>query len=425
MRRTVVSFAVSGNIAGARARWLRPIESAWPTDAVPDVQPVGIDPLLATLQTTGPASGTLPSAIVLVFGPGEPARTIDRAIESLGTANIPALCLMEDPGQWRRFQRHGVLFEQWDSDPKVLAAMLYALTERQSAVELLAQEMVLSQRCQGGIRLEMERIHEELHLAASIQREFTSAPLPKIAGLDFGVLFRPVNFVSGDIYNVRPLGDRAVAFFLADAVGHGVPAALLTMVLTSSLTTTESIPGEVSRVLEPSDVLGRLNRRLCESCLGTGRFATALYGVIDGTTREVRLAGAGHPWPLVVSRRQVREVATDGPLLGVFSEADFDQAVFTLEPDETLLLYTDGFESMFPDPEQAPGAKRQRRRGHIDHLSKLVRERERGDFGTTLADLGFLLDEQAGSLHQADDITALLIAPAPQAVPAHASLAAA
>ncbi len=134
---------------------------------------------------------------------------------------MPALCLVPDATPWRPFQRHGIIFESIDAEPRILAAMLFALAERQSGVELLAREILLAQRCNGGIRSEMDRMYEELHLAAAIQREFTSAPLPRIEGLEFGVLFRPVNFVSGDIYNVRSLGEGKAAFFLADAVGHG------------------------------------------------------------------------------------------------------------------------------------------------------------------------------------------------------------
>jgi serine phosphatase RsbU (regulator of sigma subunit) len=273
----------------------------------------------------------------------------------------------------------------------------------------------------------MDRIHEELHLAAAIQREFTSAPLPKVAGLEFGVLFRPVNFVSGDIYNVRPLGEGCAAFFLADAVGHGVPAALLTMVLTSSLTTTEHDGGRV-RILEPREVLQRLNTRLCQSCLGSGRFATALYGVIDGATRRVRVAGAGHPWPMLISQSSSTQLRAEGPLLGVFSDAEFTQAEVTLEAGQTLLLYTDGFEAIFPPhakPTSIAEIESGERRDCLDTLSRLLVTPAGRDLSSTIRQIEHLLDEQSGSLHQADDITALAIAPAAasQAQPVPSALA--
>src|SRR4051812_416045 len=415
MDRHTICFATSGNLTGSRARWGKPLEMAWPSPDQLELVSLGLDPLLAALFAKSAGQpGQRVTAALIVLGPSEPSRDIDRLIEALGAASVPAIFLMQDPSAWRPFQRHGVLFESLETDPVILAAMLYALAERQSAIELLSREVVLSHRCQGGIRSEMDRIHEELHLAAAIQREFTSAPLPKIEGLEFGVLFRPVNFVSGDIYNVRPLGDGKAAFFLADAVGHGVPAALLTMVLTSSLITTEATPNAGLRVLDPSEVLSRLNDRLCRSCLGSGRFATALYGVIDSRTREVKVAGAGHPWPLVVTKKGAREVRTEGPLLGVFPGADFTQATVALGDDETLLLYTDGFEAIFParavaeapdNPDQWQG------REYLGDISRLVGAAREGDLTHVLGQLEALLDEQSGSLHQADDVTALAISP--------------
>jgi sigma-B regulation protein RsbU (phosphoserine phosphatase) len=415
MARHTIVFATSENISAARTRWAKPVEAAWPGPEAPTFRPAAIDPLILGKGEGGPGTPLQPpAAALLVFGPGEPARIVDRVTEALGIANVPAVCLMQDPAPWRPFQRHGVIFESWDADPGKIAAMLYALAERQSGVELLAREVMLAQRCSGGIRTEMDRIHEELHLAASIQREFTSAPLPKIPGLEFGVLFRPVNFVSGDIYNVRSLGEGCAAFFLADAVGHGVPAALLTMVLTSSLITTEN-DGRGPRILEPREVLARLNARLCQSCMGSGRFATALYGVIDAKSRTVRLAGAGHPWPLLVSRSGAAEVHAEGPLLGVFPDAEFTQAQVTLEQGQTLLLYTDGFEAVFPArAEPAPGdeAGVWTGREYLCDMSRLMAA-DGGDLSSALRQIEHLLDEQSGSLHQSDDITALAIAPVP------------
>jgi sigma-B regulation protein RsbU (phosphoserine phosphatase) len=417
MARHTLSFATSGNLQNTRARWAKPIEAAWPGPESPTIRSVGLEALVGELLERGAAEASGgPTAALLVFGPGEQPRTIDRVVEALSGANVAALCLMDDPAPWRPFQRHGILFEAWDAPPGVLAAMLYALCERQSSVELMAREVLLAQRCQGGIRTEIDRIHEELHLAASIQREFTSAPLPRVEGLEFGVLFRPVNFVSGDIYNVRTLGEGRAAFFLADAVGHGVPAALLTMVLTSSLTTTEH-DGNALRILEPREVLERLNTRLCQSCLGSGRFATALYGVVEaqpGRAPVVKLAGAGHPWPLVVSKNGLTEVHTEGPLLGVFADAEFTQTQVELHPGETLLLYTDGFESIFPErPEGTPqeGQERLIGREYLCDVSRLVGAAEHGDLTSALHQIELLLDEQSGSLHQSDDVTALAIAP--------------
>src|SRR5262245_54966738 len=213
MRRHAITYATSANIAAARLRWVKALETAWPVAGAVEFRATGLDQLVATMESKPPAIGS-PACALVVFGPGETNATIDRTVEALLNANIGAVCLMDNPDTWRPFQRQGIIFDGSDAAPEIVAAMLYALAERQPAVDVLAREIVLVQRCQGGIRQEMDRIHEELHLAAAIQREFTSAALPQVDGLDLGVVFRPVNFVSGDIYNVRPLGPGRAAFFV-------------------------------------------------------------------------------------------------------------------------------------------------------------------------------------------------------------------
>lgn len=384
-------FAASGNVPDAARNWLRSVAAAWPQDAAPPVRTMPLDQFLATLESgTGPSRGVA----LLVLGPGEPTSIIDRLVEGMQKRQVAGLVLLDRPDEWRFFQRHGVIFADRAINPAAAAAMLFALHQRQATVCLLAREVELAERCHGGMRREMDRLHEELHLAANIQREFTSSPVPALPGLEIGVLYRPVNFVSGDIFDIRDLGDGRAAFFIADAVGHGVPAALLTMVLTNSL-----ITGDGQGEFSPADVLARLNRKMCASCFGSGRFATAAYGVIDAGSRSVTVAGAGHPMPVVLGPAGAREIETSGPLLGVFGEAEFDQATFALAPDETLLLYTDGLETLFPWKQRA-GPKA----GRAEFLRSLPPSRRLID------ELQTLLDVQSGSLHQSDDVTAMCIA---------------
>lgn len=403
-------FVTSGNVGQLQRSHLAPMLDRWPGNATPEVRSLLLDNFARELDAPGdPDPAPLGAAAFVVLDQPTSPAAIDRLIESLHRRHVPAVILLPRPQDWQILQRQGIIFRPLQNDPASLAAMLFALGERQSAVSLLALEVQLANRCQGGIRSEMDRMHEELHLAAAIQREYTSTPVPKVAGLDIEVLFRPVNFVSGDIYNLRDLGNGRAAFFIADAVGHGVPAALLTMVLTSSLATTEPDTHGVSMPLQPADVLARLNRRMCASCFGSGRFATAVYGVVDAGRGEVTVAGAGHPMPVVLSGSNPREIETNGPLLGVFGEAEFDQVTVPLADDETLLVYTDGLDAAFPAAPSQSLTSRAKREAWIRGMASTARTRK-GGMSLVLAELQSLLDCQSGSLHQPDDVTALCIA---------------
>src|SRR5262249_24713806 len=150
--------------------------------------------------------------------------------------------------------------------------------------------------------------------------------------------------VSGDIYDVIRLGDDHVGLFLADAVGHGVPAALMTMVLRQSLQPLE-MRKSGSRIRPPGEVLTQLNQAMIERQGGATRFATALYGVLDCRSRVLTLSGAGHPHPLRISSDGVcSELKTSGGLLGVFPDDTFAGIEVDLAAGDRLLFFTDGFE---------------------------------------------------------------------------------
>lgn len=418
MRSHALILATPGNLEGAWNKWAAPIQNAWPSTDAPRLTWMQADDFLAMLEgRPGAEHDPLPAAALIALGMLDHAWTVDRLVEALLARQIPAIFLLPNPDDWRQFQRHGIIFERHDAEPARLAAMLYALAERQSAVDLMQRELFVAQRAQGGFRVEMDRMHEELHMAASVQRDFIPSTLPAIPGLDLACVFRPVNYVSGDIYNVEQLGERTIGFFIADAVGHGVPAALLTMVLSHNLDTTEVITqnGTTTRsIIPPSRVLALLNDRLCGARSINGRFATAVYGTIDTLTREITLAGAGHPPPMVLSRGESRAVETLGPLLGVFPDATFPEVTFTLQPGETFLLYSDGLEAAFNTLLSKAATRRDADR-YMDQVGRLFIDGSTS-LKTSIDNLHALLDEQSGSLHQNDDVTALAIRPVAHAV---------
>lgn len=359
-------------------------------------------------------------AIVALGTEPHPAH-VDGVVASLREAGLPAVILASEPSRWRaRHQSGGVLFEPTAAEPGRVAAMLFALAHRQTLVRSMRREVALTSRCELAIREEMERMHDELQLAASVQREFIALSSSVSPMLDHALISRPISFVSGDVSCLRDLGDDRVAFFLADAAGHGMPAALLTMVLVHALDTIGREPG-LHVALEPMEVLSRLNACICAHARNYGWFASATYGVLDCRTGEVRVANAGHPPPLVIGGREGeprRELSTQGPVLGIAHDATFDQVACRLSPGESLLVYSDGLECVASDAPRGERSKELRERPHLRLLGEVERfastmspaARARGEASATIIRrLARMIDEQAGSLHQADDITVLVL----------------
>lgn len=283
---------------------------------------------------------------------------------------------------------------------------LEAVLERQDVVRRLRNELAIAQRFQGGLRGEINRMHDEMQLAAMVQQELLPRSLPTVHGVSLGVMWRPANYVSGDIYDVIRLDEDHIGVFLADAVGHGVPAALLTMVIARALTTKE-VTGNRYRLVPPGEALSRLNQDMIRRKGDNTRFATAVYALIDCRSRTVRLAGAGHPAPLLMRAGEpLRELATPGGLLGVFEDESFPEIEFELRRDDRLLIYSDGFEVAFPGEHGPDSERRLPTRRFLDEFALLAEHDTPAEMVRAIAER---VDAQPGSLHQVDDLTLICV----------------
>ncbi len=402
-----ITFIAPEPAEASQALFWRPIADAWPVYAAPcTLHAARLDAILDDEKFA------LGRAVLAVVERADDTSGVYRVIDRISESSVPCVIIVaDDDDRFAQIGEQGVIVLPRSTPAGVIASTLAALVERQPVVELLNAELRTARRFQGGLRGEMDRIHDELQLAASVQREFLPRTLPQTPGIDFRVLFRPAGYVSGDIYDVQRLDEDTVGFFVADAVGHGVPAALMTMVLARSLTT-KVIDGDGYLLLSPAEVLSRLNREMVRRHADVPRFATAVYGTVDLRTRRVTIAGAGHPPPLRYRDGGVLKVETNGGLLGVFADDHYDEVSFTPADDEMLIVYSDGFETAFPCPEGKSDRKHPTHH-YLDHFREAADAWRREGLGGAMGMLTDALDSQRGSLHQIDDLTAMLIVPCP------------
>jgi sigma-B regulation protein RsbU (phosphoserine phosphatase) len=239
-------------------------------------------------------------------------------------------------------------------DPGDLDRLYARIASLESELDLLRQrDRVLS-----GYMLKLD---EEQRLAARIQQDFLPKSMPEVGSTRFHAIFRPAGYVSGDLYDVTRIDESHVGIYVADAVGHGMPAALLTMFMRNALVTKQITP-DGYRLLEPGETLARLNESLRSPQLASSSFATALYARVNCLTGEVRFARGGHPGPVVIKRDgTLIELDADGGLLGVFDDAQWEVVAHTLEPGDRLLIYTDGIEVLYRDHKLSPDQTRWKR----------------------------------------------------------------
>ncbi|MHC4064429.1 MAG: PP2C family protein-serine/threonine phosphatase, partial [Planctomycetota bacterium] len=137
-------------------------------------------------------------------------------------------------------------------------------------------------------------LDEQMRLAGQIQRDLLPDPLPQIEGARIHTLYRPADSVSGDLYDVARLDACHVALSFADATGHGLPAALLTMLARRAL---QATPGGNGRdaLRRPQDVLAELNREILGADLSQCQFLSGLYAVYDENSGALCWARGGSP----------------------------------------------------------------------------------------------------------------------------------
>ena len=241
-------------------------------------------------------------------------------------------------------------------------------------------------------------VTEEMHLASRLQRDFLPRELPKLPGIEFGTVYRPATWVSGDIYDVMRLDEKHFAFYLADAVGHGMPAALLTMFIKRAIVP-KRIKGKSYELVPPGEILASLNQDMCQQGLSDQQFATCCYGIMNFHDMTIQLANAGHPYPLVMKgdKKTIDEFRVKGALLGVIEDAEYETKEFNLEMGDKLLVYSDGVEAAFDmsdvDLEGPP-----KFREEFDDLIELPVK-------SLVEKLLYQIDSEVGSLHPRDDVT--------------------
>jgi len=224
-------------------------------------------------------------------------------------------------------------------------------------IDLLNLELSQLRRRGDMLDYHMSRLDEELRLAARLQQDFLPKTLPKLGPIEFQTLFRPAGHVSGDFYDVIRLDESHIGFYIADAVGHGVPAALLTMFIKHALVTKQITDGGY-RLLGAAETLTRLNSTLIDQDLSAATFATAIYGTIDTRSLKITFSRGGHPHPILLrGDGTIEHLECDGGLLGVFPEETFAEKSFQLMPGDRLLLYTDGIEVAFGEDIEANQAR--------------------------------------------------------------------
>ncbi len=195
--------------------------------------------------------------------------------------------------------------------------------------------------------VEKKRIQAQLEIARNVQLELLPEADPQIDNFDISAYIFPAEEVSGDYYDWVQVFTDQIGIVVADAVGKGIPAALLMSFLRASLRSCIQIG------YAPHIAFSLVSDLLRDS-INDNQFITAVYGMLDSTNKTFVFSNAGHNPPLLIKPDgEYRFVEYGDMPLGMFPNLHYHQHFIRFEEKQVMVIYTDGItEATAPNGEE-------------------------------------------------------------------------
>jgi serine phosphatase RsbU (regulator of sigma subunit) len=209
--------------------------------------------------------------------------------------------------------------------------------------------------------LEKQKQDNEMKIAQNVQMALLPDHLPEIEGYSFFASYESAQAVGGDYYDCFTLPDNRVVVSFGDVAGKGVPASLVMSRIASIVRCTMTHETDVQKAIQT------INNLMCTNAV-EGRFVTYVLALIDLNTHEITLANAGHMSPIVRKPDGSLEEFDDDSIgipVGVMEDYPFEVVNYTLNPGETVVIYTDGVSEAMNSAEELYG---------IERLKEVIRE---------------------------------------------------
>lgn len=237
-------------------------------------------------------------------------------------------------------------------------------------------------------------ITKDLQLAKLIQRSLFSYDVQKIKDLDMSILYRPMMDVGGDIYDIFPVMDNYWRIFLADATGHGIQAALTTMIIKTEydkLRVFSMEPNEILRILNDIYIVGYHN---------LSSFFTCIIVDIDLRNNMIYYASGGHPDNFLYRNDELILLKAGGKLIGARDGLQWELKSMDFNSGDRLLLFTDGLFEEFSPEETLLGE---------DELKKIFKQNMKYQPIDMTVQIEKAIETWIGGREISDDITLLVI----------------
>lgn len=235
---------------------------------------------------------------------------------------------------------------------------------------------------------ELER---ELQLARDIQQGLLLAAVPHLPGWELSAVSMPARDLGGDLYDFLPIGSGWQGIMIGDVAGKGLPAALQ-MAVARTVFRHAARDGQSSAI-----TLAAVNQGILSE-IPQG-MVTMLYALLDPARGVLRIANAGHTFPLLVNG-SVQELEISGLPLGIDLDTDYEEITIVLEPGDMVVFYTDGIIEAFNEKCELFG---------LDRLQQLLANHSHLKPRALMTLLLHELRAWGSSNAQSDDVTIVVV----------------
>ncbi|PJZ58235.1 ammonium transporter [Leptospira barantonii] len=196
----------------------------------------------------------------------------------------------------------------------------------------IREKEVLAKELEDNLNL----IQSDLSTAKKIQSGIISHKDRTLGELEVIVRYLPLSEVGGDFFDIMELKPGLTRVFLADATGHGVQAALITMAIKAIY---ESLKRGIYSVTE---ILYHLNNEFLHTFKNLNQFFTCIVLDIDTNSGNVRYASAGHIPQYLIGEEGIQKLEKTGRIVGAISKTQYTSKDVKITPNSKLVLFTDG-----------------------------------------------------------------------------------
>ncbi|WP_228370898.1 PP2C family protein-serine/threonine phosphatase [Leptospira biflexa] len=240
----------------------------------------------------------------------------------------------------------------------------------------------------------LNRIKKDLLLAKKIQQKILPEDGIKFDPLKIHLYFQPQDEVGGDFYDIFELDNGTVRFFVADATGHGIQAALYTMAIKSEY---EAIKRFITKT---DDLMNHLNQKIQNKFSGLKIVFSGFLLDIDTKTKTVYYSSAGHPNQIFVSNGTQIILNRTGNIIGLKKDQPYTQKQFPILEGDRILLFTDGMLEQKNEAREEFGMER---------IQTILSEFQNKESERVLSELVIQLFLFQGKEEQEDDQTMVLV----------------